>query len=96
MASSLPDSILNVQPELLEVTTYAKTAEWFRLGIQLQLDGTDLAGCSNLTRMYHLWIQEKAENATRKKLLNALRTINQNNVARKYEEHLKTLVGVSY
>ena len=93
----LPDSILDVQPELLEVTTHARTAQWFLLGTNLKLDGTSLDGCNDLTRMYQLWIQEKAENATRRNLLNALRAINQNNVAKKYEDHLRTLiVGVSY
>ena len=96
-AGPLPGSILDVQPELLEVTTHARTAEWFLLGTQLKLDDTNLAGCNNLTRTYQLWIQEKAENATRRNLLNALRAINQNNVAKKYEDHLRTLiVGVSY
>ena len=95
--TSLPGSILDVQPTLLEVTTHAKTAEWFLLGTQLELDDTDLAACTNLSRMYQLWIQEKAEIATRRNLLTALRAIKQNNVAKKYEDHLKTLiVGVSY
>ena len=92
MATSLPDSILNVQPKLLEVTTHAKTAKWFLLGTQLELDDTDLAGCIDLTRMYQLWIDEKAGSATRRNLLIALRAINQNNVALKYEEYLKTLI----
>ena len=95
--TSLPDSILNVQPKLIEVTTHAKTAKWFLLGTQLELDGTALDGCTDMTRMYQLWIQEKAENATRKNLLIALRAINQNNDAKKYEDYLKTLtVSVSY
>ena len=97
MATSLPDSILDVQPKLLEVTTHAKTAKWFQLGTQLELDETDLAECTNLERTYQLWIEEKAENATRRNLLIALRAIKQNNVAKKYEDYLKTLiVSVSY
>ena len=95
--TSLPDSILDVQPKLLELTTHAKTAKWFLLGTQLELDDTDLAGCTDMTRMYQLWIQEKAEKATRRNLLNAMRAINQNNDANRYEDHLRTLiVGVSY
>ena len=43
--------------------------------------------------MYQLWIMEKAENATRRNLLVALRAIGQNNVARKYEEYLETTVS---
>ena len=53
----------------------------------------DLAGCHDCTMMYQLWIQEKAENATRRNLITALRAIRQNDVARKYKDHLKTMVS---
>ena len=85
---------MDQQPPLIELVTHARTSEWFQLGIQLKLDNVNLEGCGdNLSRMYNLWIQEKAETATRRNLLSALRAINQNNVAKKYEDYLKTLVS---
>ena len=85
---------MDQQPSLIELITYAKTSKWFQLGIQLKLDNVNLEGCSgDLSRMYNLWIQEKAENATRRSLLSALRAINQNNVAKIYEDYLRTLVS---
>ena len=64
------------------------------MGTQLELNNVNLNGCSgDLSRVYDLWIQEKAENATRRNLLSALRAINQNNVAKMYKDYLKTLVS---
>ena len=82
---------MDQQPPILEIDTHARTAEWNRLGVQLELNDVDLAGCRNCTEMYQLWIMEKAENATRRKLISALRSIKQNNVAYIYEQHLKTV-----
>ena len=88
------DQLLDEQPPLIELINNAKTAEWFSLGIQLELDNTKLKGSKgDLGLVYDLWIQEKAENATRRNLLNALKAIGQKNVAHKYEEYLKTLVS---
>ena len=86
---ALPDWLLDQQPPILEITTHAKTAEWKQLGVQLELDNTNLSGCHDCTEMYLLWIMEKAENATRRKLISALRAIQQNNIAYNYERHLK-------
>ena len=87
------DQLLDEQPPLKELTTYVRTAEWFLLGTQLELDSVKLEECTGLARMYQLWINEKAENATRRNLIAALRNIGENNVARKYIEYLKTLVS---
>ena len=87
--SSLPDHILDQQPTIQEITTHAKTEKWNELGTQLQLNSVNLAECHSLTSMYQLWIQEKADKATRRSLLDALRTIKQNNVAMVYEDYLK-------
>ena len=81
--------LLNQQPDLNEVTEFARTAEWYHLGVKLGLDVVDLDGCTDLARMYRLWIQQKAENATRRNLLIALRAIRQNNVASQYKDYLK-------
>ena len=85
--------ILNQQPSLRELITHARTAEWFMLGILLELDSVDLAECTDLTRMYQLWIQQKAEMATRSNLLTALRSLGQNTVARVYENYLREMVS---
>ena len=84
---------MDQQPPIQEITTHARTPEWNILGIQLQLDSVSLAECHDYISMYQLWIQEKAYSATRRSLLDALRTIKQNNVARIYEDYLKTKVS---
>ena len=91
--STLPDQLLDQQPALLELTTYAKTTKWNQLGVELELNSVDLFGCHDCTSMYQLWIQEKADKATRRSLLVALRAIRQNNLAYAYEHHLKTMVS---
>ena len=94
VSSTSLDQLLDEQPPLIELINNAKTAEWFRLGTQLELDNVRLNGCNgDLNRVYDLWIQEKAQNATRKNLLDALRAIAQHNVAYRYEEYLKTWVS---
>ena len=85
--------LLDQQPDIKELTTHARTAQWRLLGVQLELDSVDLDRCTDLTSMYQLWIQEKAEMATRKSLLTALRSIRENNVAWKYESYLRTKVS---
>ena len=94
VSSTLLDQLLDEKPPLIELINNAKTAEWFSLGIQLELDNTKLKTCQSvLSLVYDLWIQEKAENATRRNLLVALKAIGQNDVARRYEEYLETLVS---
>ena len=88
---TIPDQLLDLQPPILEITTHARTAKWNRLGLQLELNDTALAECRDYAEMYQLWIMEKAENATRRKLISGLRAIGQTNVAYKYEQHLKTV-----
>ena len=85
--------LLDQQPTIIELITQARTAKWNQLGVQLDLDSIDLAGCHDLTSMYQLWIHEKAENATRRNLLKALRFIKENKVAWEYENYLKTKVS---
>ena len=83
---------MDQQPSILELTTYARTAKWNQLGVQLQLDSVDLAGCHDCTSMYQLWIMQKAREATRRSLLVALKAIKQNDTKRIYEDYLKTMV----
>ena len=81
--------LLDQQPDLKEITNFARTAEWYQLGVQLELDLVDLAGCTDIARMYQLWIQQKAQDATRRNLLTTLRAIRENNAALQYEQYLK-------
>ena len=90
--SPLLENLLDQQPGLKEITSFARTAEWYQLGVQLELDDVDLAGCTKIAHMYQLWIQQKAEHATRRNLLTALRAIRQNNAAQQYESYLKRLL----
>ena len=92
MSTSL-EILLDQQPDLNELITHARTAQWYQLGVKLELDSEDLRGCTDLTRMYQLWIKEKAEMATRRNLLTALRSIRENNVAWMYESYLRTKVS---
>ena len=85
--------LLDQQPDLKELTTHARTANWRLLGVQLELDKVDLAGCTDLASMYQVWIKEKAEMATRRNLLTALRAIRDNNAAWQYENYLRTEVS---
>ena len=84
---------MDQQPTLEELILHARTAEWNTLGVKLGLDSVDLAGCHDCTSMYQLWIMEKAREATRRNLLDALSAIRQNNVRIKYEDYLKTTVS---
>ena len=94
--SALLDQLLDEQPPIAEVIKHARTSNWNRLGVQLQLDSVYLAGCYVYTNMYQIWIMEKGNNATRRNLLNALRAIRENRVANLYEKYLQTMVpGVS-
>ena len=52
-----------------------------------------IAGCHDCTRMYELWLQKKAEKATKRKLLEALMDITLNDVAKKYKEHIEKVVS---
>ena len=91
--STLSDQLLDQQPTLLELATYAKTTKWNQLEVKLELSSVDLAGCHDCTSMYQLWIMKKGREATRRSLLDALRAIRQNNIADAYEDYLKTMVS---
>ena len=95
-------SLLDQQCELKELCNNAKTAKWYKLGIQLDLQDVDLdiirndpAQPDKLTAMYKLWINKKGRDATHRKLINALKSdyVGETNVGQKYEEWLKTKVS---
>ena len=89
--STIPDGFLDQYPSILEIIKYVSTAKWNQIGVQLELNDVALAGCSDCTEMFQLWIFEKVENATRKKLISALRPIGQNSVALCYESYLNAI-----
>ena len=87
------DQLLDQQPPILELAIHARTFEYNQLGVTLQLDSVNLAKCHDYISMYQLWIEEKAQNATRRSLLDALTTIGLNDAASKYKDYLKTMLG---
>ena len=91
--SALRDQLLDQQPPIQELARHAIIANWKQLGVQLKLNSMALAGCDECINMYQLWIMEKAENATRRNLITALRAIRQNYVADAYEHYLKKMVS---
>ena len=93
--STLPDHLLDQQPPIKELSDHARTAEWNRLGVNLELNDVKLRECRDDVSMYQLWIREKAREATRRNLLDALKAIGENNVASLYEDYLKKKL-VSY
>ena len=84
---------MDQQAPIKEVANNAATAEYNLFGVTQQLDSVKLARCHDCTAVYQLWIMEKAENATRRNLLDTLKAIGQNDVARKYEDYLKSCIG---
>lgn len=89
----MPDYILDQQPSIQELLLHARLVNYNDIGILLSLDSVDLGNCHDCTRMYQLWLQEKAENATRRILLTAMKKRRENSAARKYEAYLKTTVS---
>ena len=87
------NSLLDEQPPILELIEHARTAKWNLLGVKLELDSVALAECHDNVSMYQLWLEEKAEKATRRNVIAALRAIQQNSVAKKYEDYLKKKVS---
>ena len=96
------DHLLDQAPQLPEVCNHARIANWCDLGIQLQLDSVDLdnirsdpAMTNRLSSMYSLWLNKKADIASRKQLLTALRSehVGQNRVANDYEQYLRRMVS---
>ena len=91
---SLPDNIMNGIPDINELITHAKTAEWNELGIKLGLGARSLAECNGSVKMYQLWLREKGYDAKRRILIKALRDIKETRVADDYvEKCLKKLVS---
>lgn len=100
--ASLPDSILDEVPPLHEVVEYARTNRSHELGEMLELDiedlsnvRTDLSVSKKMSAVSNMWLDEKGKDATRKRLLDALRTkhVGKRSIAEKYEEKLKKMVS---
>ena len=87
---------MDQQPTIQELTKHASTADWNRLGVELKLDSVALARCNDYTSMYQLWLMEKAREATRRNLLNALHALKLGAIIQKYEDYRKKLVEAIY
>ena len=90
------DQILNDQPKMTELLKYVVVAQWFTLGSLLELNNARLMACGgDLALVYFLWIEEKGNKATRRILLETLRSpaMGLNNTANNYEDFLKTMVS---
>lgn len=88
--NSIPANILDGNPDTYELITYARTAKWNKLGINLKLDGVSLKVCRDYDDIYQKWIDEK----NRSNQIAAFRAIKQNRVADDYIEYLKTLISL--
>ena len=101
MSDEYLEQLLDEVPQLHEVCNYVRTAHWYELGIQLQLNTVDLDNINDssmtdkLSRMYNMW-QKKADSPTRRSLLLALQTehVGQKRIADEYKEKLMTMVSV--
>ena len=78
---SIPRSLLDSSPDLDELLKVVSlTAEWYDIGGRLGVDSNKLneiyfsqhSGEYKLSRMYQLWLDSKAEKATRRQLLEVL------------------------
>ena len=95
------EQLLDEVPQLHEVCNYVRTARWYELGIQLQLNTVDLDSISDsavtdkLSRMYDLW-HKKAGAPTRRSLLVALQTehVGLKRIADVYKKKLITMVSI--
>ena len=102
MSDEYLEQLLDEVPQLHEVCNDVRTAHWYELGIQLQLNTVDLdnindsAVTDKLSRMYDVWLNKRADTATRRSLLTALQTdhVGQKRIAVEYQEKLMTMVSV--
>ena len=95
--ASIPDYILDEVPPLHEIVEHARTDCCMELATMLELDSEDLSNVKTesslskkISAVYQLWLDKKGKDATRRRLLAALRTkhVGQNRVAESYEEVL--------
>ena len=102
MSDECLEQLLDEVPQLHEVCNYVRTAHWYQLGVQLQLNTVDLGSISDspvtdkLSRMYDVWLNTKGNAATRRSLLAALQTehVGQKRITDEYKEKLITMVSV--
>ena len=100
--ASLPDSILDEVPPLHEVVEYARTDCSHELGTMLELDSedlnnvrSDLSVSKKISTVYQMWLDKKGKGATRRRLLDALRTkhVGQDRIAELYKAKLIEMVS---
>ena len=104
MSDECLEQLLDKVPQLHEVCSCVGTAHWYELGVQLQLNTVDLdeirdsavTDKDKLSRMYDVWLNKRADGATRRSLLTALQSdhVGQKRIAVEYKEKLMTVVSV--
>ena len=102
MSDEYLEQLLDEVPQLHEVCNYVRTAHWYELGIQLEVSTVELdsindsAVTDKLSRMYDVWLNKRADAATRRSLLTALQTdhVGQKRIALDYKEKLMTMVSL--
>lgn len=98
---ALPDplcKLLDEKPSLSEICEHVRTIKWFQLGIQLELDDSELreikednnSVADRRTAMYQLWFRTQPKR-NRRQLLNALKSkaVSEYKIASDYEEILR-------
>ena len=103
MSDEYFEQLLDEVPKLHEVCNCVRTARWYELGIQLQLNTVELdeirdsAVTDKLSCMYNVWLNKKGNAATRRSLLTALQTehVGQKRIADEYKDKLITMVSIS-
>ena len=94
--NNIPHHIMDGNPDIHELTNHAKTANWNDLGIELKIDKVILAGCHTCAEMYQKWLATKTKReTTRRKLIAALKKINEERLAEEYMEYLTTMVSLN-
>ena len=103
MSDEYLEQLLDEVPQLHEVCNYVRTAHWYELGIQLQLSTVDLGNIKSdsavtdkLSLVYDVWLNKRADAATRRSLLMALQTdhVGQKRIAVEYKKKLMTMVSL--
>ena len=95
-------SLLDVTPTLRELCDHVFTNRWYELGLELEIKSADLEEIrrdstvtDKLSRVYQMWLSKKTKAATRRQLIEALKTdhVGQISVAINYEQELNKMVS---
>ena len=89
---SIPDHIMDGNPKLLELLNHVQTIKWKELGMQLEIPKIIRDGCNSCPDIYDKWLAVTPKpKKTRRKLITALKAINEVALADEYMEYLATV-----